>query len=412
MRAGGLLVRERTGTEPGPSSPRTPGRLLRPALADVALAAALTVFAQLNLRFGIDGSTPFGSTWAVDLCTAVATGALAFRRVAPLGTALTVMAAVAGPQLVTVLTISLWGDFVPMLVATYSVTRHGNRRSALVGVSAVVTGLVVILLRVPSIGAAANIPFAVVPIVVLASTGRVLRRREHSHAALTRQADRLAEEQAEWVREAVVAERGRIARELHDVVAHCVSVMVIQAGAAEDMLDRDPDAARRPLRAVQDTGQQAVEELGRMLGLLRGASESDALLPQPGVQQLPELVEQVRSTGLDVHYERQGRPRQLPPGIDLALYRLVQEALTNTLKHARATRTSVLLRTTDTAVELLVADDGRGAGDVSAQGHGLIGMRERVALYGGTLVAGSRPESGFCVHACFQLGPDARGTGT
>src|SRR3954452_14052382 len=162
-----------TARRPAPGAPGKPDLLW-----DITLAVALTVFAQLDLRLDLDNSTPFGPQWAVSLCTLVATGALAFRRLAPLATALTVAAAVAGPELFTVLTISLWGDFVPMLVAAYSVARHADRRTALTGIAAVATGLVVILLRVPSIGAAANIPFAFVPLVAVTSTGRALRRRE------------------------------------------------------------------------------------------------------------------------------------------------------------------------------------------------------------------------------------------
>src|SRR3954449_3104938 len=286
-----------------PAQPRRPDLLW-----DVALAVALTVFAQLDLRLDLDNSTPFGPPWAAVGCTLVATGALAFRRRAPLATALTVAAAVAGPELFTVLTISLWGDFVPMLVAAYSVARHADRQRAAAGVLAIATAVAVLLLRVPSIGAKQNIPFAFVPLVLVTLAGRVLRRRQLSHAALSLQAARLAEDQEAWVRDAVAAERARIARELHDVVAHCVSVMVIQAGAAEDLLDRDPGAARQPLRAVQHTGQEAVAELARMLGLLRGQAAPDLLVPQPGVAQLPELVAQVRGAGLRVEYDVRGRP--------------------------------------------------------------------------------------------------------
>jgi signal transduction histidine kinase len=229
-----------------------------------------------------------------------------------------------------------------------------------------------------------------------------------SHAALALHASRLAEDQEAWVRDAVAAERARIARELHDVVAHCVSVMVIQAGAAEDLLDRDPGAARAPLRAVQDTGQEAVAELGHMLGLLRGDAGQDALLPQPGVAQLPELIAQVRATGVTVGFDILGTPRDLPPGIDVALYRLAQEALTNTLKHARGARATVVLRYDEAAVALSVLDDGRPAVTGSGQGHGLIGMRERVALYGGTLSVGPRDGRGWVVDALIPLGTAAR----
>jgi signal transduction histidine kinase len=383
----------------------TAGAPRRPELFwDVVLAVAIAVFAQLDLRLDLDNSTPYGPPWAVALCTLVATGVLAFRRRAPLATVLAVAAAVAGPELFTVLTISLWGDFVPLLVAAYSVARYAERRQAAAGCSAIVVAFVVLLLRVPSIGAKENIPFAFVPLVVVTLAGRGLRRWHRRHAALSLQASRLAADQEA----AVAEERARIARELHDVVAHCVSVMVIQAGAAEDLLDRDPDAARPALRAVQDTGQQAVVELARMLRLLRGEGPQDTLVPQPGVAQLPELIAQVRAAGVAVGYDVVGEPQELPPGVDVTLYRLTQEALTNVLKHARGGRATVVLRYAATAVELGIHDDGRSDGGSSGQGHGLIGMRERVTLYGGTLTAGPRDTGGFAVDAVLPLGPAAR----
>jgi signal transduction histidine kinase len=376
-------------------------------LPDVALAAALTAVAQLDLRLDFDNSTRFGPSWAVVLCSLVATAALAFRRRAPLATMLVVAAAVAGPQLVTVLTISLWGHFAPLLVAAYSVARHADRRSADAGLLVAVMALVVLILRVPSLSTPDNIPFAFVPLAVVTAVGRGLRRRDVSHAALALEAGRLAEDRAAWVRDAVAVEQARIARELHDVVAHCVSVMVIQAGAAEDLLDRDPAAAREPLQAVQRTGQEAVAELGAMLGLLRGGAQPDSLLPQPGVTQLPELVAQVRDAGLTVGLDVVGPARDLPPGIDVALYRLAQEALTNVLKHARGARAGVVLRYEEEAVALRVHDDGR-AKPGPGQGHGLIGMRERVALYGGTLAAGPHEGGGWAVDAVLPLGPATR----
>jgi signal transduction histidine kinase len=386
-----------------------PAPTARPALLpDVALAAALTAFAQLDIHLDLDNSAQFGPQWAVVLSSLVATAALAFRRRAPLATMLVVAAAVAGPQLGTVLTITLWGHFLPLLVAAYSVVRHADRERAALGLLVAVTALAVLFLRVPSIGTAANVPFAFVPLAVVTAVGRGLRRRDRSHATLSLQASRLADEQAAWARDAVAAERARIARELHDVVAHCVSVMVIQAGAAEDLLDRDPDGARQPLRAVQQTGQQAVAELGHMLGLLRRAATSETLVPQPGVAQLPELLAHLREAGLSVRYDVEGTPRDLPPGLDVALYRLAQEALTNVLKHARGARATVVLRYADAAVELAVHDDGRAAVSGPALGHGLIGMRERVALYGGSLEAGPRPGGGFAVDAVLPVGPGTR----
>jgi signal transduction histidine kinase len=399
MTAGSTARVATTAVPAPPAEPPGPPALL----TDIALAAGLTVFAQLNLRLHIDGSTPYGTPWAVTVCTLAATGVLALRRRAPLATALGVAAAVAGPQLFTVLTFTLWGGFLPLLVAAYAVARYSDRWHALAGALAIATAVVVVMLRVPSAGTAGNIPFAVVPLAVVTGLGRGLCRWQRSHAALSLHATRLAEDQEAWVRDAVAAERGRIARELHDVVAHCVSVMVIQAGAAEDLLDRDPGGARRPLRAVQDTGQQAVAELGRMLGLLRGGGAPDSLAPQPGVAQLPELVAQVRAAGLPVEYDVVGTPQELPAGIDVTLYRLAQEALTNVLKHARGARATVVLRYAEAAVQLAVRDDGRSAATESSQGHGLIGMHERVLLYGGTLTAGPQDGGGFAVDAAIPL---------
>src|SRR3954469_10912579 len=179
-------TREQAVPATGSGEPRRPDLLW-----DVALAVAVTVFAQLDLRLDLDNSTPFGPPWAAAVCTLVATGALAFRRRAPLATALTVAAAVAGPELFTVLTISLWGDFVPLLVAAYSVARYADRRQAIAGVGAIAVAGVVLLLRGPSIGAKENIPFAFVPLLLVTLAGRGLRRWHRSHAALFLHASRL-----------------------------------------------------------------------------------------------------------------------------------------------------------------------------------------------------------------------------
>jgi signal transduction histidine kinase len=170
----------------------------------------------------------------------------------------------------------------------------------------------------------------------------------------------------------------------------------VQAGAAEDLLDRDPQRARQPLLAIQGTGREAVAELRRMLGLLRREAAAPALMPQPGTAQLHELVAQMDAAGLPVRLQVAGTPRPLPPGIELAGYRIVQEALTNALKHAGPASATVSLRYDEQALEIEVVDDGRG-GTVNGRGHGLIGMRERTALYRGELDAGPRPEGGFGV---------------
>jgi signal transduction histidine kinase len=376
-------------------------RLTREDIGDGLIALVLTLFAQLDLWLNIESATHYGPQGVVAAATAVATLALALRRRAPLVTAGLVAVAVAGPELATVLTIQLWGDFVPLLVAGYSVARFAPRRDAAVGAAVLSLAIVVVELRVPVSGTTANIPFIWLPFCAAVAAGRALRAREHRHSETSAHARRLEVERDASVRAAVADERERIARELHDIVAHCVSVMVVQAGAAEDLLDRDPQRARQPLQAVQDTGREAVAELRRMLGLLR-AEATPALRPQPGAAELDELVAQMHAAGLPVRLHVAGTRRSLPPGIELAGYRIVQEALTNALKHAGPTSTTVSLRYHEQALEIEVADEGRG-GVVNGQGHGLIGMRERVALYGGQLDAGPRPEGGFLVRARLPL---------
>jgi signal transduction histidine kinase len=231
-------------------------------------------------------------------------------------------------------------------------------------------------------------------------------RRTAQTRELKERAARLERERDMEARAAVAEERARIAREMHDVVAHSLSVMVVQAEAAEAMLDTDPERARRPLAAVQDTGRSALTELRRMLGVLREiADEGPALAPQPGLAGLDELVGNVRDAGLPVEVRIEGEPRPLPPGIDLSAYRIVQEGLTNALKHAGPARAEVLVRYGDRELELRVTDDGPGLAEPSpnGSGHGLVGMRERVALYGGELSAGPRPEGGFALDARLPL---------
>lgn len=261
---------------------RMTGMLRGNYLGDGLLAVALTVFGQLNLRFNIDGSTRYGPTFATAATTALATAVIALRRRAPLLTVCVVTAAMAGPELVTRLTITLWGSFVPLVIAVYSVARHEKRRAAAAGAVVAALGVVVVMLRVPVIGTAANIPFTFVPCAGAFAAGRILRLRHDRHVEVSDRARALEAGREETIRTAVEEERGRIARELHDIVAHSISVMVVQAGAAEDLLDRNPPLARPALQAVQETGRQAVTELTRMLGLLRGDRGALGAAPAAG----------------------------------------------------------------------------------------------------------------------------------
>lgn len=209
-------------------------------------------------------------------------------------------------------------------------------------------------------------------------------------------------------REAAAEERNRIARELHDVIAHSVSVMVLQATAGGRVARRDAAGAAAAFEVIQETGRQALAELRRAVGILRGDSDLPAeLLPQPGLAQLDELLEQVRLAGMKVDLNVTGEPRQLPVGVQLSVYRLVQESLTNVLKHADAAQAEVELRYEDTDVTVEIRDDGRGSnGSFPAGGHGLAGMRERVKLFGGELEAGP-VDGGYRVRARLPLEPAA-----
>jgi signal transduction histidine kinase len=228
--------------------------------------------------------------------------------------------------------------------------------------------------------------------------GRVVRAHRQLADELARRNAELEVERHRTARLAVAEERTRIAREIHDLLAHTVSVMVVQAEAAEDLLDRDQARARRSLVAIQDTGREALTELRHLLGVLRdNASELDRS-PQPGLHRLEELVRHFREAGLPVAVAREGDRRPLPPGIDLCAYRVVQEALTNSLKYAGDAHARVVIHYGVGSLDVHVTDDGRGTPRANG-GHGLVGIRERVAMYGGQLDAGNGQGGGFEVHA-------------
>lgn len=380
-----------------------------PRLADVAPAICLAVFAQLDLRFNLDNSTHYGSDFAAAAVVAIATLAVAWWRRRPLATLCVVAAAITVPELFTRLTVTLWGHFVPLLIAVYGLARWcPSRRWTGVGVLIALAAVAVMMVRVPSVRTAANVPFTLVPITAAFVAGRVLQHRQNRHRELAAHASQLEADREAQVAAAVADEQARIARELHDIVAHCVSVMVVQAGASEDLLDRDPERAREPLRSVQETGRQAVAELGRMLGLLRGGTDDasrPALAPQPGISQLADLAERMSALGLPVQLTVSGEPRPLPAGVELTAYRVVQEALTNTLKHGGPdAKAHVEVRYLPRTLDVEIVDDGR-AGSTNGTGHGLIGMAERASIYGGTIEAGARSEGGFRVHIALPLDP-------
>jgi signal transduction histidine kinase len=307
-----------------------------------------------------------------------------------------------------------------MLVIVYTVAANGARWASRLALGSSLLAASISQFRWPveKNDSAAPIVFAVfltVPFILAWVLGDSMRTRRAYFAQLEERAARLEKEREAQAKVAVAAERARIARELHDVVAHNVSVMIVQADGAAYVMDGSPEQAKQALETISTTGRQALAEMRRLLGVLRSgeAPESGEYVPQPDVQQIEDLVEQVRIAGLTVDFRIEGTARPLPSGVELTAYRIVQEALTNTRKHGGPDAgASVRLVYFDDGLGLLVEDDGRGAshelyedGGADGQGHGLIGMRERVGMVGGTLDAGPRPGGGFRISALLPLKP-------
>ena len=280
------------------------------------------------------------------------------------------------------------------LIATLSVgldSRHPIL--GLVAVAGVATGIALEFGR----GSQTQLPIpaALTPFLLIGSAflaGRAI-------ASAQSRAHQLEREREDAIKDAAEAERRHIARELHDVIAHSVGVMVVQAGAARKVLSERPDAARESLLAVEASGHEAMAELRRLLGVLNENREAAPLAPQSGIGKLDSLVARVREAGLPVELRIEGEGRPLPPGIDVAAYRIVQEALTNAMKYAGGASTRAIIRFSTDAVDIDVEDDGTLHAPAEGIGRGLTGMRERVALFGGTIDAGRREEGGYAVRA-------------
>jgi signal transduction histidine kinase len=239
--------------------------------------------------------------------------------------------------------------------------------------------------------------------------GFALRERAEQTEAAEERADRAEREREAAARVAVAEERGRIARELHDVVAHAVSVMVLQVGAVRHRMPETQTEDRDALMNVEQAGRVALAEMRRLLNAMRHEGDELELLPHPGLDDLDTLVKDVRAAGLDVRLHIHGERATLPPGLDLSAYRILQEGLTNALKHARAHRAEVDVRFGDTDLLLEVRDDGKGGPSTNGgPGHGLVGVGERVKIYGGDMWAGPSNGGGFVLHARLPLdGGDA-----
>lgn len=366
------------------------------------IAAGLVVWAVIEVVTGVDHG-PVAVNLAV---AALSPGALAWRRILPATAALV---CAGGLAFKTVVGLQLDGLalLAAVLVAAYSVGRHLPLRRAAVVAAAIVALAWLSLLGLPQQDqTVANYPFIALWVGAPAAAGAALR---HEIERTRRAADRAA--RAEMVREqyaqaAVLDERLRLARELHDTVAHAVSVMVLNSGAVRSRLGGDLEVEREALARTEIQGRQAISQLRRMLGVLRPADPAAELEALPTLEQLPDLLEDTRQLGTRVDLVVDGTVIPLDPGLELCAYRVVQEALTNVRKHAGAASVSIRLAYDDSALGIRVADDGREPiGSAEGCGHGLAGIRERVELYGGTFTAGPPATGGFLVSADLPVAP-------
>jgi signal transduction histidine kinase len=293
--------------------------------------------------------------------------------------------------------------FVAALCLSALFGMQPDRRVAVGGLLLIHAAAAAIVGNDPSASFADDFVWGAITITVVWTVGFALggRLREADRAKrLAQEAEQERERQAGL---AVADERARIARELHDVVGHSVSVMTVQAAAVRRLLEPDQEKEREALLVVEQTGREALAEMRRMVGVLRRPEEAPALAPQPSLEHLEQLVANTREAGLPVEMRIEGTPTQLSAGVDMTAYRILQEALTNAVKHARAERAEVVVRYGNGTVELIVSDDGCGDGDGGGSGHGLVGMRERVSVYGGELEAGPQAGGGFRLRATLPV---------
>jgi signal transduction histidine kinase len=379
-----------------------------PLLTDTALVAVLFWLSRPPLT-GIHGSH---QAWAAALVPALLLP-LVWRRRAPFPVFLIIFAA----ALVQWFTSPQMTDDIALLVAFYTVAAYEPARRALIAVGMLETGGVLLVLRYVASGTMQAWFWALLTGLVAAAglTGYYTRTRRARLASLVERAERLERERDREAQLAAAAERARIAREMHDIVAHNIAVMIALAEGAAYTTRKDPDQAVNLMGQVSSTGRSALAEMRRLLGVLRQQGRTPGHKPQPTLADVAELLGTVRAAGLPVRLAVTGQPSTLPPSAELALYRMIQEALTNTLKHAAATSARIRLSYLPGEVGLEVTDDGRpgarqaGPGDggngQAGTGHGLAGMRERAAVFGGQVSAGPIPGGGWRVHTVLHVEP-------
>jgi signal transduction histidine kinase len=283
----------------------------------------------------------------------------------------------------------------------------GNLRSGLkagIGLSLITVSIVIVVYNIPGEERTSDFVFISLRFVVAWLAGYAMRERAEQAKAAEERAIRAEREREAAARVAVAEERSRIARELHDIVAHAVSVMVLQVGAVRHKLPDELDEDRDALKGVERAGRTALTEMRRLLSAMRRDGEEVELTPQPGLDGLDSLLDEIGRAGLPVELHVDGQPFPLPRGIDLSAYRIVQEGLTNALKHAHASDADVIVRYRPDELEIEVRDNGQGSAKSDGLGHGLVGVRERVKIYGGEMSAGRSADGGFVLSTRLPLG--------
>jgi signal transduction histidine kinase len=376
-------------------------RRLDPTALDYLVAALLLVAFQVQIWTAGHGH----SRWQQAVTAVAITFAVAIRRRWTLQALVVVSAAFAAQLVFFDHQTGQGGPYpVSLLLLFYGAGAFLDRRLALLGLGiSAALGIATSLNKSSSLLAAlfGVVAFVLLPWIV-GRARRLALQREHVARELAEQVD---SDRELHVQAAAVGERVRLAREIHDVIAHSVSVMVIQAAGARTVMDLEPDRAERALRSVERAGREALAEMRRLLGILADGNELRALAPQPGLEDLPELVASIRAAGLQTSLRIDGEPVTVSPGLSLCAYRIVQEALTNTLKHAGATQAEVNVCWCPDALQIKVIDAGCGPVEVApgSSGHGIIGMCQRAALQGGVVEAGAAPGGGFVVQARIPL---------
>ncbi len=369
---------------------------LPPLLVDSLVAAALVAIGLYEVfTTDLEGSQPLRT-----LAMLLVTVPVAFRRRYTLAAALVSLSGLVLEGL-TMDAMNSLAELLAGLLFAYSVPRYLTLERAVLTIPAFLAGVAVHRIASPGSGAA-DVLFDVAAVTGAWTLGSAARRRELRTVDLERRTEHLEAQRAHDAAEAAMAERLRIAGELHDIVAHALGVVAVQASAAEQALDRDPERTRSTLGEIRATVREAVVEMRRLLGVLR-AAETSSLTPQPSLENLAALVERVRGAGLEIELVIEGASRPLPPGVELSAYRIVQEGLTNVVRHAGATSASVAVRYGPDSVDVEVVDNGTGPTANGDAGHGLVGVRERVALHSGHLEVGARPDGGYGLRATLPL---------